>query len=51
MKTKKSVPQRSILSPILFNIFINDLSYAIDECTLFTYADVTQLFKSVENID
>ena len=30
---------------------MNDLSYAIDECTLFTYADDTQLFKSVEDID
>lgn len=30
---------------------MNDLSYAIDECTLFMYADDTQLFKSAENID
>ena len=30
---------------------MNDLSYAIDECTLFTYTDDTQLFKSVEDID
>ena len=47
----KVVPQRSILGPILFNIFMNDLSYAIDKCTLFTHADDTQLFKSVEDID
>ena len=52
MKTiMKDVPQGSILGPILFNIFFNDLSYAIDECTLFTYADDTQLFKSAEDID
>ena len=52
MKTiMKGVPQGSILGSILFNIFMNDLSYAIDECTLFTYADDTQLFKSAENID
>ena len=47
----KVVPQRSILGPILFNIFMNDLSYAIDKCTLFTHADDTQLFKSAEDID
>ena len=47
----RGVPQGSILGPILFNIFMNDLSYAIDECTLFTYADDTQLFKSAEDID
>ena len=52
MKTiMKGVFQESILGPILFNIFMNDLSYAIDECTLFTYADDSQLFKSAENID
>ena len=50
-KIMKDVPQGSILGPILFNTFINDLSYAIDECTLFTYADDTQLFKSAEDID
>ena len=40
-----------ILGPILFNIFMNDLFYAIDKCTLFTYGDDTQLFKSADDID
>ena len=44
-------PQGAILGPMLFNIFMNDLSSAIDECTLFKYADDTQLFKSAEDID
>ena len=30
---------------------MNDLFYAIDECTLFTYANDTQLFKSADDID
>ena len=45
------VLQGSILVSILCNIFMNDLSYVIDECTIFTYADDTQLFKSAENIE
>ena len=30
---------------------MNDLSYALDECALFTYADDTLLFKSADDID
>ena len=43
------VPQGSVLGPLLFLLFINDVSNVVDHCHIRMFADDTCLFLEVEN--
>ena len=45
------MPQGSILGPLLFNIFMNDMYYCINECQLYGYADDNTLNKAANDVE
>jgi hypothetical protein len=43
------VPQGSVLGPLLFLLFINDLTHVVNNCNILLFADDTCLFIEVDN--
>ena len=51
IKVGSGVPQGSILGPLLFVIFINDLVNSLTSCNVLAYADDIKIFSRVQSLE
>ena len=51
LDVKSGVPQGSVLGPLLFNIFINDIFYAIEASEICNFADDNTIYALSHNVE